>query len=67
MATHSSVLAWRIPWREDPGRLQSIGLQSWTGLKQLSTAQHMCVYTHTHTHTHVSISILLYICVCVCA
>ena len=27
MATHSSILAWRIPWREEPGRLQSIGLQ----------------------------------------
>ena len=27
MATHSSVLAWRIPWTEDPGRLQSVGLQ----------------------------------------
>ena len=27
MATHSSVLAWRIPWREEPGGLQSIGLQ----------------------------------------
>ena len=26
MATHSSVLAWRIPWTEKPGRLQSIGL-----------------------------------------
>ena len=24
MATHSSVLAWRIPWTEEPGRLQSI-------------------------------------------
>ena len=23
MATHSSILAWRIPWREEPGRLQS--------------------------------------------
>ena len=31
MATHSSVLAWRIPWAEEPGRLQSMGLQeSWT-------------------------------------
>jgi hypothetical protein len=37
MATHSSVLAWRIPWTEEPGRLQSIGLHSWTPLKQLST------------------------------
>ena len=27
MATHSSILAWRIPWAEEPGRLQSIGLQ----------------------------------------
>ena len=27
MATHSSVLAWRIPWTEEPGGLQSVGLQ----------------------------------------
>ena len=27
MATHSSILAWRIPWPEKPGGLQSIGLQ----------------------------------------
>ena len=27
MATHSRILAWRIPWTEKPGRLQSIGLQ----------------------------------------
>ena len=27
MATHSSILAWRIPWTEEPGRLQSMGLQ----------------------------------------
>ena len=26
MATHSSILAWKIPWTEEPGRLQSIGL-----------------------------------------
>ena len=32
MATHSSILAWRIPWTEEPGRLQSTGLQSWTQL-----------------------------------
>jgi len=25
MATHSSILAWRIPWTEEPGRLQSMG------------------------------------------
>ena len=27
MATHSSILAWRIPWTEEPGALQSMGLQ----------------------------------------
>ena len=31
MTTHSSSFAWRIPWREEPGRLQSMGSQkSWT-------------------------------------
>ena len=30
MATHSSILAWRIPWTEEPGGLQSIALQSQT-------------------------------------
>ena len=42
MATHSSILAWRIPWREEPGGLQSI--RWWR-------AGHAWV-THTHTHTH---------------
>ena len=32
MATHSSILAWRIPWTEEPGRLQSMGLQESTQL-----------------------------------
>ena len=27
MATHSSILAWRIPWTEEPGRLQAMGWQ----------------------------------------
>jgi len=27
MATHSSILAWRIPWTEQPGGLQSVGVQ----------------------------------------
>ena len=30
MATHSSILAWRIPWTEEPGGLQSMGSQSQT-------------------------------------
>ena len=28
MATHSSILAWKIPWTEDPSRLQPMGLQT---------------------------------------
>ena len=37
MATHSSSLAWRIPWTEEPGGLQSMGSQkSWTRLEGLS-------------------------------
>ena len=32
MATHSSILAWRIPWTEDSGGLPSMGSQSRTGL-----------------------------------
>ena len=39
MATHSSILAWRCSWTEEPGGLQSMCLQ--TQVKQLST--------HTHT------------------
>ena len=38
MATHSSILAWKVPWTEEPGRLQSMGSQSQTHLS-----------THTHT------------------
>ena len=41
MATHSSILAWRIPWTEKPGGLQSMGLQSQTGL----ATEHYCFYT----------------------
>ena len=37
ITTHSSILAWRMPWTEEPGGLQFIGSQSQTQLKQLST------------------------------
>ena len=36
MSTHSSILTWRIPWTEEPGGLQSMGLQSQSRLKRLS-------------------------------
>ena len=44
MATHSSILAWEIPWTEEPGRLQSMGPQR--------VRQTRRRHTHTHTHTH---------------
>ena len=42
MAIHSSLLAWKIPWTQEPSRLQFMGSQSWTPLKWLST--HLCIY-----------------------
>ena len=49
MAIHSSILAWRIPWREEPGRLQSIGLQrvghDWSNL--------VCTHTVSSTSIHI--------------
>ena len=45
MTTHSSILAWRIPWTEEPGGLLGVHrvTKSQTGLKRLNT--------HTRTHT----------------
>ena len=40
MATHSSTLAWKIPWMEEPGRLQSIGSQSRTRLRDFTFIFH---------------------------
>ena len=40
MATHSSTLAWKIPWTEEPGGLQSVGSLSWTGLSDFTFTFH---------------------------
>ena len=48
MATHSSILAWRIPWTEEPGGLQSMGSQK---ARHNWGTKHVHVHTHTHTHT----------------
>ena len=42
MATQSSILAWRIPWTEEPGGLQSMGSQSRTRLSD---------FTHSHSYS----------------
>ena len=39
IATHSRILAWEVPWTEEPGGLQSMGLQG---------AEQDCVTEHTH-------------------
>ena len=52
MATHSSTLAWRIPWTEEPGGLQFMGLQRVSCDRSNFTHTHTVGYTHTHTHTH---------------
>ena len=40
MATHSSTLAWKIPWMEEPGRLQSMGSLSRTRLSNFAFTFH---------------------------
>ena len=40
MATHSSTLAWKIPWLEEPGRLQSMGSLSWIRLSNFTFTFH---------------------------
>ena len=40
IAAHSNILAWRIPWTEEPGKLHSVA-NSWTQLKWLSTQPHV--------------------------
>ena len=56
MATHSSVLAWRIPWTEEPNRLQSIGSQ------ESDTTQRL---NHLNHHQQIStLEYFLFICLC---
>ena len=48
MATHSSILAWRIPWTEESGRLQSMGVSN--SRTQLSGSLFLSLsLSHTHT------------------
>ena len=51
MATHSSILAWRIPWTEEPGRLQSMGLQR-VGLDWVTNT--FTYFTHTSHSVYIS-------------
>ena len=53
MATHSTVLARRIPWTEEPGGPQSTGSQSWTCLKKLSTLYKLSKTTPVKSLNHI--------------
>ena len=44
MATHSSILAWRISWTEEPGRLQSMGLQKFGHNGVTNTLKYLKIY-----------------------
>ena len=50
MATHSSILAWRIPWTEEPGGLQFMGSQR--------VKHDWVINTQTHTPTHTQLGII---------
>ena len=52
MATQSSILAWRIPWTEEPGGLQSMRTQSQTGLSDQITITTNAVVDSTIINTH---------------
>ena len=54
MATHSSTLAWKIPWTEEPGRLQSMWSQSRTRLSDFTFTFHFhALEKEMATHSHV--------------
>ena len=48
MATHSGILAWKTPWTEEPGRLQSMGSQR-IGHNRARVGARARAHTHTHT------------------
>ena len=72
MATHSSTLAWRIPWTEEPGGLQSTGTQksrtrlsnltNLTFLRRITKYGHFCHDADTHPSSHVNTSVFRLIC-----
>ena len=63
MATHSSILAWRIPWTEEPTRLQSVGLQrvsyDWGNICLMYAHTQACTYTHHTVPHHALLSCLM--------
>ena len=63
MATHSSVLAWRIPWQEEPGGLQSMGLSDLVSGVQHSDSVSFFRFSSTIGY-HKILGIVPSVCVC---
>ena len=52
MATHSGILAWKIPWTEEPGGFQSMGSRESDMTVCACMHAHVPAHTRAHTHTH---------------
>ena len=64
MATHSSILAWEIPWTEEPGELTVHGVtKSQTQLNNETTAIYI-IQIHTYVHTYIHMHTNIYLCIC---
>ena len=50
MATHSSILTWKIPWTEEPGGLQSMGC------KESDTTEHSHMHIHQQVYFKISMN-----------
>ena len=74
MATHSGILAWRTPWTEEPGRLQSIGSQrvrhDWSDLARMHTSiwisryisrMFVCIHFYLSLNLPTSLSSVIYL------
>ena len=63
MASHSSILAWKVPWTEEPGRLQFIGSQTvghdWEAKDSTAHAYAIynlrCLYIYIYTYIYIKI------------
>ena len=67
MATHASILAWRIPWTEEPGWLKFTGLQRVGQLKQLSMPSLIDIWLVSNLLLTDTMNKLEYMSLCICA
>ena len=65
MATHSRISTWKISWREEPGRLQSMGLQRVR--QNLATEHYLSIYHSFFLYIYLSGWSLKFECACMCA